>query len=219
MTTECVQRERTRGDAGFTLVEVVVSLVLLALIMALLAESIRGARRVLGVVERNTAANAVVAARSYLRSALAQAIPGPKDGGSEGQNLGFTGASNSLRFTTAYVPHGQFDGVYRVEIGLERSTAGGAAFDLFVSQTLVHATSGDSPASPVVNRRSKLVANVVAATFAYYGDGGDEPRRRQWQNSWPVTDRLPRLVRIDVRFAIGDARAWYRLQAPLQLAE
>ena len=102
MTIERVERERAKGDAGFTLVEVVVALALLAMIMALLAESIRGARRVLALVERNTAANAVVAAQSYLRSALAQSVPAPNDGNSENQDLGFSGGPNSVRFTTTY---------------------------------------------------------------------------------------------------------------------
>ena len=109
--------------------------------------------------------------------------------------------------------------MYRVEIGISPSAGGGAAFDVIVSQTLVRAASSDSPASPVTNRRSKLVANVAAVTFAYYGDGGDDPRRPQWQNGWPAAQRLPSLVRIDVKFANGDARIWYRLQVPLQLAE
>jgi len=34
-----------------------------------------------------------------------------------------------------------------------------------------------------------------------------------------VPDRLPRLVRIDVKFADGDPRTWFRLQVPLLLAD
>ena len=219
MTSERVEPERASGDAGFTLLEVVVALALLALITALLAESIGGARRVLAVVERNTAANAVVAAQAYLRSALAQAIPAPNEGGSENPDFRFTGSPNTVRFTTAYAPQGQYDGVYRVEIGIERSAGAGAVFDLVVNQTLVRAALTDSQASPVVSRRSKLVSNVAAVTFAYFGDSGDDQYRLQWHNVWPVSHRLPRLVRIDVKFASGDARVWYRLQVPLQLAE
>ena len=68
-------------------------------------------------------------------------------------------------------------------------------------------------------RRAKLVANIVGVAVAYFGASGSDPDDLQWQTAWTVTDRLPRLVRIDVKFADGDPRTWLRLQVPLLLTE
>ncbi len=207
------------GEAGFTLVEMVVALALLALIMALLAGSINIARRVLATIETNNAANSVVAAQNYLRATFAQAFPLAPEDTAEGRVPSFAGGPANVRFATTHVPRGQVEGVYRVEIGLEPSTVRNRAFDLVVTQTMIRNAPSDGESSPVLSRRSTLVPNIQRVSFSYYGVVGDAEDQFQWQTFWSKPDRLPRLVRIDVTFGAGDPRIWLRLQVPLHLSD
>ncbi len=207
------------GEAGFTLVEMVVALALLALITAVLAGSISGARRVLAMIERNNVANSVVAAQNYLRATFAQALPMAAEDTAEGRVPAFAGGPANVRFATTHVPRGQFEGVYRVEIGLEPSTARDRAFDLVVTQTMIRNAPSDGAPSPVLSRRSTLVPNIQRVSFSYFGVVGDAEDQFQWQTLWSKPDRLPRLVRIDVTFDEGDPRIWLRLQVPVYLSD
>jgi general secretion pathway protein J len=206
------------SDAGFTLIEMVIALALLALITALLAGSISGARQVLAVVERNTTVVTIGAVQSYMRAALVEVVPPPNGGGSEAAITPFAGSKSNVQFTTSFAAQGQVGGAYRVSFSL-LPAAGSTTFDLIATQTLARdlALKGADATAPQL--RSVLLGNIAGFEIGYFGAQGDNPDELQWHSVWTKLDRIPRLVRIDVRFPSGDPRIWHRLQVPLLMAD
>ena len=207
------------GDAGFTLIEMLVGVALLALISSVLVASIDIARKALAFVERSNAVVPVQAVQTYLRFALAQARPIQRSGGASSSELSFHGTPTAMTFTTSYAPRSQLDGLYRMEIKLEAAADQQPGLDLYVTQTLVRPPAGNEQAPPpVASRRSRLLDHIRSAEFGYYGALGDDGAPT-WRPTWAHLDKLPRLVAIDVRFAGSDSRDWQRLIVPLYVSD
>ncbi len=217
MTATSAKQECDDREAGFTLIEMVVALALLALMTALLAGSMSGARRVLAVVERNTTVVSIGAVQTYIRSALASVVP-PQSGDGNDAAGAFSGSRSNLRFTTTFAAQGQVDGAYRVALSLMPSAVG-TTLDLIVTQTLVRDGDIDGVTTIAPQLRSVLIPNIAGFEIGYFGAQGEIPDEMGWHSEWTKRDRIPRLIRIDVRFLSGDPRVWHRLQVPLQMAD
>ncbi len=203
------------SDAAFTLIEVIVSLALLSLIMGMMAGSVKGSRNVLAFIDRNNEASAVVPAQNYLLSSFAQIIPAQAS--SAGRPPSLSGDPARVRFTTSYSLQGQIEGLYEIELHLEPMSGRARSFELVAVHRLSRPASADT--APPSGRRATLASNVVAASFSYFGTIDGEPDKWQWLDNWTSADRLPRLVRIDVKFTSGHVQNWRRLIFPLQLAD
>lgn len=210
---------RLRSQDGFTLIEVIVALALLSLIMVIMGEAVRSARNVLAFVERSNAASAIAPGQSYLRSVLAQAIPPGLSIASVTGTRGLRGDPSSVRVNTLYAMRGQIQGAYHIEVFLEPMTGTASAFNLVAVQTPIRPLPAEGSDVEIPSQRLKIASNVVSAAFAYFGTRDAEPGVWQWFDSWSSTERLPRLVRVDVTLAPGQAQVWRRLEFPLQLAD
>ncbi len=204
-----------RTEAGFTLLEVLVSLVLLSLTTALLTESLRAGRTALSAVSRINAIAPVAATQTYLRHALAQAQAQPRRVAANSADMNFTGTPQSVAFHTAHAPQGQFQGLYRIEIGPTSSDQRGA-FDLDLTQVLWRSPGSTAP--ELIKRATQLIGNVASVDFTFYGDM-DDNAGASWHNQWSHPIKLPTLVALDVTFAAGDPRRWDRLILPVYAAE
>ncbi len=218
MTRPHFAKAGSRCDSGFTLIEMLVALSLLALISSVLAASIGTARMALAFVERSAAVAPVQGTQAFFRSALAQARPIQRDGTS-GSDLSFLGAPSAMTFNTSYSPRAQFEGLYRIEIGFEPSTDQRAGGELILTQTMVRPLAGeDQVPPPVARRRSRLLENVRSVEFNYFGALDDDGILR-WRPTWVHLDKLPRLVAVDVQFGKTDTRRWQRLILPLFVSD
>ena len=207
-----------RGEAGFTLIEMIVALALLALIMGVLAGSIKVARNVLGAVERNAAANTALPAQTYLREAFAQTVPARLSTTSADRSPILVGDTTRVRFKTFYATLGQIEGLYTVDVRLEPGRDRDA-FDLVAVQALQRPAAADGSVPDAPSRRSILASNVRTITIGYFGASDTRPDDWQWVDAWTSADRLPRLVRIDMTFQPGQGQNWRRVHFPIQLAE
>lgn len=207
-----------QSEAGFTLIEMLVALVLVSLSAGILAGSVRGARTVLAFIERNNAASAIVPAQNYLRHALAQTVPAQPGRGGDDRPPVLLGEPERIRFNTYYAPRGQLDGLYQVDVRLERTGERGDVFDLVAVQTLLRPGNSEGTDIPPPSRKSTLATNVRELSISFFGIDDDEPEHLQWLPSWSAVERLPRLVRIDVAFTQDQSRIWHRLEVPLHLS-
>ena len=205
-----------RTEAGFTLIEMLVAIALLALIVGMLAGSIQGSRNVLAFIERNNTASALLPAQSYLRSALAQTVPAQLSNATVDRTPVLQGDAARVRFKTFYAPQGQIEGLYNVEVHLEPANARASMFDLVAIQTLLRPAGSDTAAP---SRRAVLASNVRAVSFAYFGASDAATQDWQWFQAWSSAERLPRLVRVDVSFGPDQGRIWRHLEIPLQLSD
>jgi general secretion pathway protein J len=166
------------ADAGFTLIEVLVSLVLLALVLALLAGGVRFARGTWDAaarLEEQTGADMAEA------SGMVRVV--------------FHGAAGALSFV-APAPNGPAGAAlyrYGLEIAAEAGPGRGA---LVVKLAPYRARQTETGAEWAVQSHV-LVRNVASLTLRYFGRSrpGAEPA---WHAAWTRTDATPNLVELRI---------------------
>ena len=205
---------RCPSDHGFSLIEVIVALALLALMVSMLTAIVVGSRQVLGIVRHSDAVSAVGSVQTYIRSTLSHAmmLDTPAT-----QTTGFEGSRQTISFLTTHSLQGQFEGLYRITIGLG-PTRPSPTYDLVVTQTLLR-PGGPDNAPLAETTQSTLLPNVTGVLLGYFGRPDAAVDEWQWLADWPFTDRLPELVRIDVSFAPDDQRVWHQLVVAIQQAQ
>jgi general secretion pathway protein J len=219
MSPSCWEQRVTapRTAAGFTLLEMLVALVLLSLTATLLTVSLRAGRTALNAANRITVATPIATTQTYLRQAFAQSFAQPRNAATVSANSSFTGSSQSVAFSTTHAPQGQYEGLYRIEIGLV-PLAGRGTFELNLAQELWRPPANDDTTVPLIRRTTQLLGNITSVGFAYYGDMDDDAGP-SWHNEWRHGIKIPSLVALDVTFPPGDPRRWDRLIMPIYASE
>jgi general secretion pathway protein J len=205
-------RRNLEAEAGFTLLELLIALTLLAVTASLLVAAIGSARQALDVVDRRVAHATVPAVQSVLRQLLVEARPGLDAAGRADPGRVLTGEPDKLGFVSSFVPQGQYGGLWRNEIAMDAGEHGANA--LVLTQHLIR------PGAPAtaVQRRTVVITGVDTLRLRYFGSA-DKDSAPQWQDQWHDPRRLPRLVAVDVTFARADGRQWPLLVVALPLAE
>jgi general secretion pathway protein J len=177
-----------RSDAGFTVAELLVSLVILALVLSLLPGSLRLGQR---VWETDAAFSRHEAAAAFRRAAgerLAAAMPVFVRDPLKGLRIEFQGEPDRVTFI-ATAPSGPAGGgVYRFELAESEARA------LVLRQTL-YRQGAEERALPSMTHVSP--ARTSGLSFRYFGAAraGEAP---QWLAQWPRKDVLPDLIEISV---------------------
>jgi general secretion pathway protein J len=192
-----------RGDAGFTLVELLVGLLIVGLIVGLLFGSLRFGSRVWETVQqRGDDIARIEIAQNFIRTYLGKArlLPGGS-GGSSG-SLAFEGDAGSVSFVTTLPLHLGDGGLYLMRIHLDEQPDGRA---LAVSWRSYRA--GEEAASDDDERTTILIEGVSSANFDYFGAlrTADPP---DWRDYWEPTGSIPALVRLRISLA-DDAAMWW----------
>jgi prepilin-type N-terminal cleavage/methylation domain-containing protein len=197
----------TRGDAGFTLVEVLVALALTGLCVAMFPGMLRLGTRAWeaqGELERaGDAGLALLAVEQKLAAALPLSDLDPE---TRRQRFGFSGDQRRLAFVAASDNGPSGAGVYRWH--LEPASIQDTGLMLRVALF----GAGSSAAAET----RLLVRDATPVRFRYHGSQplGDEPA--QWHDAWTRVDGLPGLVEITIDSA-GPQRAPRRLLVALRV--
>jgi general secretion pathway protein J len=183
-------------EAGFTLVELLVSVALLALLTMLLLEGLRlGTARFTRDPERLERWSRIAVAQDALRTRLADARPLLPPGGGNPYLL-FDGRPDQITFIAPAprsVPRGGLEALAISYVRGDVDADGGlllraAAFDLT-------AGAGDV-------RTTTLLDHVRRAAFSYFGTSSSEATPR-WHAAWQDPIQLPTLVRLSIDFSDG----------------
>lgn len=187
------------GTAGFTLVEMLVTLVLLALLATYLPQAYRIVRQTWLASAALNEETSEQNARIFIAARLAEAMPlfERKSGGDE---VAFSGKGDELTFV-ALSPRGPAgSGIYRFR--LYRGSDGKGTGALLVAiwpydtGTAPDSAADDKPAPDV----HSLMSGVSSFDVRYFGRPA--PRERPvWQAAWTRVDALPDLVELTVRRA------------------
>ncbi|HEY1258693.1 MAG TPA: prepilin-type N-terminal cleavage/methylation domain-containing protein [Stellaceae bacterium] len=194
---------RHAGEAGFTLVELLVAVTLLTLLMALLFGGLRLAGRAWAKVDYQTDADADFwAARVLLRRAIASAYPAFAAADLSDRTIVFDGSGDALALV-APLPAAIAAGVEaRQRFFVE---AEGPSHAFFMGWRL-DLPSADGETSLPENR-VRLLGHVSAVRFDYFG--APEPALGpQWQKSWSGYAHLPDLVRVHFERDAATGPAW-----------
>jgi general secretion pathway protein J len=195
-------RATPRGnEQGFTLLELLVSLVVLSLLAVILFESLHfgiqgwhSARRHASDVEE------VATAQRFLRSRVEAIVPFRSVAIGEAVRA-VSGGSDELEFT-AQAPITAGEGEYRYAIRLRRRPLGA---DVIVRWRRDWTGRFDRVAGPEWHEEI-LLDNVENILFEYLVM--DEVRGPLWQSTWSKPSGAPALVRVTVRFPRDDSRQW-----------
>jgi general secretion pathway protein J len=186
-----VKRQR-----GFTLVEAVVALAIVAMIAVVLFESLRfGQRAHEKVVERGGASWQVFASQRFLRALIESAYPREPAASESVPEFGLLGDPDKISVLAAAPLAAGGAGLQRYEIELHRDERG--------DTDVVVRWKPDPPADE--SAEEVLIEDVASLQWSYLDGERESP---VWVDSWRGRQRLPRLVRLEVTFAANDPRTW-----------
>lgn len=181
-----------RCDQGFSLIEMLVALSLLALITAFMPAAIKASSRAISsaaLLRQNL--TGMVTDLRFVEQRLAEAMPIYQSRSGNRALIAFTGTRDSVSFVApvASGPHG--GGLYRITLSVE--PRGIRAEPALVLRTLPFPTGIEAPILEERTLRSALsgAAFRYLSTAAGAGDA-------IWQPTWTGQDRLPALVELSL---------------------
>lgn len=201
---------RMRRQGGFTLLEVLAAMVLLALLMLGIYAGIRTATAAVragsAAIERN---EQVATAQQFLRRELSQALAQAIARGADGNSTVFAGGARDMRYVAPLPGYLDPLGPQLQQLQLLDDGAGGLR--LVVRMT---SASPDGQHLAPLGEPQVLVDGIAAGGFSYSGvDATGRPV--DWTPTWPDGRSLPRLVRIELR--LRDGADWPELLVRLRL--
>ncbi len=184
-------------QAGFALVEVLVSLALAALIGVLLVEAVRVAGRTASAVAAAEGAEQVQGVRDHLRRTLGSLASRHMDGSLP------TVRGGPETLSAAIAPDRNLERPAEVVAALAGVPRGDGATDLIERRIPLETLQGLAPTA----RSEVLMERVAGLAFRYFGAPakGLPP---VWLPAWTRADRQPDLIEVRVAFPPGDRRRW-----------
>ncbi len=185
MTASGMVRRAAGAAAGFTLIETLVALTLVALLVGSVLQALRWVGTASGFGRRAERAVQVQAGATAFMDLLAGALPGAPG------TAGFVGDATAFSFDgvsdgTAVPP-----GRIRISLGFQGGTAGGA---LVVT---IRPVTGAGPGDASSGWTTVLIDGVTNGRFSYFGTPG-ERAPAAWSTSWSTTSGQPSLVLVDL---------------------
>ena len=187
--------KQASGEAGFSLVELLVSLTLLALMMTYAVTAFSTLRQMNRISGQAAAQDEVDAARAYISAEIADLRVMFEAEANGAQTLVFGGDPHALLYIASSDGARETGGLIQVRLQLNGNA------ELIAERQLMQ-TEPVGPVIPVI-----LLHHVASLGFAYAGlaDAGGE---LTWQDTWPKGNALPAAVRIEIGFAADDSRRW-----------
>lgn len=196
-----IRRAAHPREAGFTLIEMLVTLAILGLVSGLFAALLGSVAQVSGREERLRQDASVGSAQRVLRARI-EALAAVVRTDSSDAIVNVRGDTRTFSFA-APPPDANAPAALRF---YRLTLSPGGDLVLFSASTLDDRIDLRDPAltgwEPV-----RLIGNVARLDFAYYGPDRISPEDR-WQAFWIDRPQPPALVRIRLHFSEGDRRNW-----------
>lgn len=198
------------AQKGFTLLELLIGMVLLGLILTLLFGGLRlGARSWDSGDKRADDSAQLRAIQGFMRRELNQVFPLSWKNEVD-TRLAFAGTPDALKFVAPLPVQVSEGGLYLLGLELEKGEEGQR---LIMKRALTNPAAKDFSGLEQ-GEKTVLAEHVEKMAIAYFGSATAESEPG-WQEKWDDPQRLPMLVRIQVK--LSDGRDWPDLVVPLMV--
>ena len=187
-----------RPAAGFTLMELIIALALLALIASLLTGGLSMAARSWDSGENKAGdVGSMRQAQSFLREQLTAELPLRMKKVVE-MPLLFAGERDELRYAAALPPRVQEGGAWYFRLVIARE---GDKSRLVLERTYPDLTALEPPEFAPDAERSVLADGIAELAISYFGRDANatDADTPTWRDRWDDRQQLPLLVKIEVR--------------------
>ena len=183
-----------RNAEGFTLFEMLVTIMLLSLLSLLLFGGLRfGARAWDGSQAHGAGTDEMRVVQGLLRREIEQAYPYYDTTDSVHPAVDFHGGEGAMTFLAPAPQAAESSGRDRITVSRELVKG---------RMQLVMRAAPELAASSESDWATPLLQNLAAVRFSYFGaDGG-------WHGQWADAATAPSLVRVHIEFPRGDGRIW-----------
>ncbi len=183
---------KARADRGFTLVELLVSTALLALLMLALLAALRSFGQTEDRLDRLLQRDAELrTGASFLRGIVSAIAPRPlKTGAGMPKRIEFRGTAGELRWVGVMPARQGAGGLYRFR--LARRTDGESP--ALVLQFAPYVAGAAAPVEGGAHESRVMAGRVRSVSFRYLGDDAGAG----WLDAWPDEERLPRRIGMKV---------------------
>lgn len=188
----------SRRQCGFTLIEVLVALALMAMIATILITSLQIGGMAWQRVTRTTSQNDDIAqTQDFLRRRLSTLYPYAGDSDHARRSALLSANEGYLEFTSD-APDAVDSGMTRYRLSVDRSSG-----DLEVQSR-----SDIDGSFPEVDRwaTERLLRHVDSFAVQFWQPANGSPGR--WVDRWDDLTLVPPLIRIDIAFSANDPRQW-----------
>jgi general secretion pathway protein J len=206
---------RPNRQAGFTLVELLVSLALVAAIASFILGGFHLARRTWAIAYDRERIEEIDAAATRLRGLLAKAMPVKTiDEADRTARLLFVGRTDGIIFVTLSEATAFEGGPMRVRLSWQDRPPRPGHPAALVLRTAVFRADPNLvfESDPVI-----LFRDVVGFSLRYFGAPGRE-QPPQWHTEWLDRERMPLAMLFQVDFAAASSRRRLELQTTVRLA-
>lgn len=195
-----------RRDAGFTLLELLIGLALMALLTTLLIGALGGIRQAQRSHDRRTIEASTEPVEAYLRQVMADMRPVRSSTATTAPLI--EGREDFLAFISGYGPPGGFAGLHRITLQLTQSTRSGL-YDLEEVRMLHR--PGRAGNGEV---RTRLLTGISGWRLSYLG-AARQGQVATWGPAWASPAQLPQMVTLDIVFPADDPRRWTQLSVAI----
>ncbi len=180
-------------EAGFALVDALVSLVLVAMILALLPGSVRTGQRAWQAAISQDGTTERAAALSIIAQWLESALPVFERDADGLAQIAFSGDPESVTFVTSLSDGPVSGGLYRLT--LRPQQAGSVNSRSLVLTLSPFQRQSSEPGIATVDHT--VLDNIENTSFRYYGSI-DTKSDSVWHTTWARTDQLPSLIEMSI---------------------
>ena len=181
---------RPRRHAGFTLLEILLALALLALVMLGVWGAMASATRITHAADAVMArSESVRTVQQFLRRYVSAAQLQPYVMAGDSRARMFEGDATSMRYVAPLPMQSGHAGLYLQTIRLQKNASGGTSLELAY---LPYADDAPETGDPVVHR---LLSDLQAGKFQYLASAAFG-KPAAWRDDWQAVNGLPLAVRI-----------------------
>ncbi len=200
-----------RRMRGFTLIEVMLAISLVALVMAMAYGGFRAAVRASNtgevIIEEN---NRLRVVQQFVRRQLmlAQALDIEEE--ADGERIRFLGDRDRVRFVSPMPGYLSYGGPYVQQLSIERGMEG---YELVYYYAMYN---GYEPGDIEAHDGIVLLEGLARGEFHYLGM---DPENQEvfWADFWEMTDELPMAVAVEIDLEREHGQVWPDLIAPVMV--